>query len=133
MRGAATIVPSTMHASPFFVLDPARRLRSRFGSCLGVILLALSLDSAAAFDLQGHRGARGLAPENTLAGFEQALALGVSTPAPWSNVLANPRFGSVICVNGPAIPVVDRHRPDSAAVLTRVTHRPLSFHTTSEQ
>ncbi|MDM7948078.1 glycerophosphodiester phosphodiesterase [Hydrogenophaga sp.] len=68
-----------MHASPFFVLDPARRLRSRFGSCLGVILLALSLDSAAAFDLQGHRGARGLAPENTLAGFEQALALGVST------------------------------------------------------
>ena len=33
----------------------------------------------AAFDLQGHRGARGLWPENTLAGFEQALALGVST------------------------------------------------------
>jgi glycerophosphoryl diester phosphodiesterase len=35
--------------------------------------------SAAAFDLQGHRGARGLAPENTLAGFKRALALGVST------------------------------------------------------
>jgi glycerophosphoryl diester phosphodiesterase len=32
-----------------------------------------------AFDLQGHRGARGLAPENTLAGFETALAIGVST------------------------------------------------------
>jgi glycerophosphoryl diester phosphodiesterase len=32
-----------------------------------------------AFDLQGHRGARGLAPENTLAGFAQALAMGVST------------------------------------------------------
>lgn len=31
------------------------------------------------FDLQGHRGARGLAPENTLAGFERAIALGVST------------------------------------------------------
>jgi glycerophosphoryl diester phosphodiesterase len=31
------------------------------------------------FDLQGHRGARGLAPENTLAGFARALALGVST------------------------------------------------------
>jgi hypothetical protein len=27
-----------------------------------------------AFDLQGHRGARGLAPENTLAGFRRALA-----------------------------------------------------------
>jgi len=31
------------------------------------------------FDLQGHRGARGLRPENTLAGFEFALELGVST------------------------------------------------------
>ena len=32
-----------------------------------------------AFDLQGHRGARGLWPENTLAGFARTLALGVST------------------------------------------------------
>ncbi len=32
-----------------------------------------------AFDLQGHRGARGLRPENTLAGFSYALGLGVST------------------------------------------------------
>ena len=30
-------------------------------------------------DLQGHRGARGLLPENTLAGFQKALALGVTT------------------------------------------------------
>ena len=35
--------------------------------------------SAAAFDLQGHRGARGLAPENTIEGFAAALAIGVST------------------------------------------------------
>src|SRR3954469_3758070 len=34
---------------------------------------------AASFDLQGHRGARGHAPENTLPGFARALALGVST------------------------------------------------------
>jgi glycerophosphoryl diester phosphodiesterase len=34
---------------------------------------------ADAFDLQGHRGARGLMPENTLAGFVQALKLGVTT------------------------------------------------------
>ncbi|RYF83066.1 MAG: glycerophosphodiester phosphodiesterase [Comamonadaceae bacterium] len=33
----------------------------------------------AAFDLQGHRGARGLAPENTLAAFERAMEIGVST------------------------------------------------------
>lgn len=33
----------------------------------------------ASFDLQGHRGARGLWPENTLAGFAETLALGVTT------------------------------------------------------
>ena len=32
-----------------------------------------------AFDLQGHRGARGLHPENTLTGFRAALELGVTT------------------------------------------------------
>ena len=35
--------------------------------------------SAGAFDLQGHRGTRGLAPENTLAAFRIAVALGVTT------------------------------------------------------
>ncbi len=34
---------------------------------------------AATFDLQGHRGARGLAPENTLAAFDRALDSGVTT------------------------------------------------------
>lgn len=43
------------------------------------LLLGLMAAPASAFDLQGHRGARGLAPENTLAGFERALAVGVST------------------------------------------------------
>lgn len=32
-----------------------------------------------AFDLQGHRGARGLMPENTLPAFARALSLGVTT------------------------------------------------------
>ena len=31
------------------------------------------------FDLQGHRGARGLAPENSLPAFKKALSLGVNT------------------------------------------------------
>jgi glycerophosphoryl diester phosphodiesterase len=44
-----------------------------------LLATALSCGSAAAFDLQGHRGARGLAPENTLAAFERALAIGVTT------------------------------------------------------
>ena len=34
---------------------------------------------ASAFDLQGHRGARGHAPENTLPAFAAALAIGVTT------------------------------------------------------
>ena len=44
-----------------------------------LLLAALVPCAAGAFDLQGHRGARGLAPENTLPGFELALDLGVST------------------------------------------------------
>lgn len=43
------------------------------------IALMLAAGSAAAFDLQGHRGARGLAPENTLPAFATALTLGVTT------------------------------------------------------
>jgi glycerophosphoryl diester phosphodiesterase len=34
---------------------------------------------AQGFDLQGHRGARGLMPENTLPGFAKALTIGVTT------------------------------------------------------
>lgn len=41
--------------------------------------IALVASGAQALDLQGHRGARGLAPESTLAGFEVALRLGVTT------------------------------------------------------
>ena len=47
---------------------------------LAAALLALLASAAASgFELQGHRGARGLAPENTLPAFEQALATGVSS------------------------------------------------------
>lgn len=48
--------------------------------CCSIALLALAVaSSAAAFDLQGHRGARGLAPENTIAAFKRALDIGVTT------------------------------------------------------
>jgi glycerophosphoryl diester phosphodiesterase len=43
------------------------------------VALALMTIPAKAFDLQGHRGARGLAPENTLPGFARALSIGVTT------------------------------------------------------
>ena len=56
---------------------------------LPIFTLALFLATACAsvpprsprqpFDAQGHRGARGLLPENTLPGFRRALELGVST------------------------------------------------------
>jgi glycerophosphoryl diester phosphodiesterase len=43
-------------------------------------LLVLSTAKAAlAFDLQGHRGTRGLMPENTLPAFARALEIGVTT------------------------------------------------------
>ncbi|MET0203808.1 MAG: glycerophosphodiester phosphodiesterase [Casimicrobiaceae bacterium] len=45
---------------------------------LAIGFLAAALP-VAAFDLEGHRGARGLAPENTLAAFRRALAIGVTT------------------------------------------------------
>ncbi|MFC5497991.1 glycerophosphodiester phosphodiesterase [Caenimonas terrae] len=47
-----------------------------------LILLTLLLGLAGpalAFDLQAHRGGRGLMPENTLPAFENAIALGVTT------------------------------------------------------
>ena len=39
----------------------------------------ISKSLAENFDVQGHRGARGLKPENTLPAFETALDMGVST------------------------------------------------------
>lgn len=41
--------------------------------------IVLSASPVLALDLQGHRGARGLAPENTLPAFATALSLGVTT------------------------------------------------------
>ncbi len=46
---------------------------------LMAIALSMFLVPALAFDLQGHRGTRGLAPENTLPAFATALSLGVTT------------------------------------------------------
>ncbi|MDB5805228.1 MAG: glycerophosphodiester phosphodiesterase [Betaproteobacteria bacterium] len=50
---------------------------------LALLILLLAAGAAMAqqpgFDLQGHRGARGLAPENTLTAFNRALDIGVTT------------------------------------------------------
>lgn len=55
-------------------MSPAWRL---FAVAVAASFAATS--PATAFDLQGHRGARGLAPENTLAGFRRAIEIGVTT------------------------------------------------------
>ncbi|HEY3178048.1 MAG TPA: glycerophosphodiester phosphodiesterase family protein [Casimicrobiaceae bacterium] len=49
--------------------------------CLPIAVLALASAAsiANAFDLEGHRGARGLAPENTMAALRKGLSIGVTT------------------------------------------------------
>lgn len=51
------------------------------GLPLSLLLLvgSIPMSDPPSFDLQGHRGARGLLPENTLLGFLHALELGVTT------------------------------------------------------
>ena len=54
----------------------------RTGRMLAVFLCASALIMTApaySLDVQGHRGARGLMPENTLPAFARALAIGVTT------------------------------------------------------
>ena len=55
-------------------------MKSTFLTILGVAACSAALSLPAfAFDLQGHRGTRGNAPENTLPAFERALEIGVTT------------------------------------------------------
>jgi len=53
--------------------------RNRNWSLTPFILAVALAGCASRIDVQGHRGARGLAPENTMPAFEKALALGVTT------------------------------------------------------
>jgi glycerophosphoryl diester phosphodiesterase len=69
------MAPSPTWPRPLACLARSARF-ARFA--LPAVVLGVSMN-VAAFDLQGHRGARGLAPENTLPAFERALRLGVTT------------------------------------------------------
>src|SRR3954454_12703401 len=56
-----------------------RRLAAGATATALATLAAATCASAATFDLEAHRGGRGLRPENTLASFGHALQLGVRT------------------------------------------------------
>lgn len=88
------------------------------------VLATALVRPAGAFDLEGHRGTRGLAPENTLAAFRKALAIGVTTletdlAVTRDNVLVlshepylNPALtrdgsGRFLSANGPDIHAID--------------------------
>ena len=73
---------------------------------LGLFVLAATSAAAPDFDLQGHRGTRGNAPENTLAAFEKALAIGVSTLEMDAAITAD---GVVVVSHDPALnPAITR-------------------------
>lgn len=73
----------------------------RMGRVLAVLLTALaSATGAFAFDLQGHRGARALEPENTLPAFARALEIGVTTLEMDAAVTAD---GVVVVSHDPAL------------------------------
>jgi glycerophosphoryl diester phosphodiesterase len=83
----------------------------------------------ATFDVQGHRGARGLSPENTLPSFEAALDLGVSSIE--TDVQLSADGVPVLCHDpvlsakiyrpiGPAAPDLSRRPPLSAVTLEQL-------------
>ncbi len=78
-------------------------------------LLCIGLQ-AQAFDLQGHRGARGLAPENTLPGFALALSLGVTT---LETDIAVSRDGVLVISHDPALNPDITRGPDGQFLSSR--------------
>ena len=87
---------------------------------LAAAVVAVAARGAFAFDLQGHRGARGLLPENTLPAFERALQLGVTTLELDVGVTAD---GVVVVAHDPYLnPIITR---DAAGQWLAGTRGPL--------
>lgn len=64
---------------PALASHDSRILAHTFFGFILAAVLAVTAAASQALDIQGHRGARGVAPENTLPAFTKALELGVST------------------------------------------------------
>jgi glycerophosphoryl diester phosphodiesterase len=92
-------------------------------ACLAAPLLALLCLHAQAFDLQGHRGARGLAPENTLPGFARTLGIGVNT---LETDIAVSRDGVLLISHDPALNPDITRGPDGQFLNAR---GPVIWHT----
>jgi glycerophosphoryl diester phosphodiesterase len=92
----------------------------RIAPVLILLLMSNSCSHSDKFELQGHRGARGLMPENTIPAFEKALQLGVNTLemdvviTKDLQVLVShdPWFSSEFCAdaNGERIPETDEQK-----------------------
>ncbi len=82
---------------------------------LALALLCATLH-AGAFDLQGHRGARGLAPENTLPGFALTLGIGVTT---LETDIAISRDGVLLISHDPALNPDITRGPDGQFLSSR--------------
>jgi glycerophosphoryl diester phosphodiesterase len=95
----------------------------RIAARLAAFVLGLASLQASAFDLQGHRGARGLAPENTLAAFALALSIGVDT---LETDIAITRDGQLVISHDPALNPDITRGPDGQFLVAR---GPLIWHT----
>jgi glycerophosphoryl diester phosphodiesterase len=81
-----------------------------------LVTMLLSSLHALAFDVQGHRGARALAPENTLPGFALALAIGVTT---LETDIAITRDGQLVISHDPALNPDITRGPDGQFLTAR--------------
>src|SRR4051794_16554671 len=70
------------------------------------------------FELQGHRGARGLRPENTLPSFEAAFDVGVTTV---ETDLHLTRDGVVVLCHDPVLTLPARASPAESVAVSSLT------------
>lgn len=86
--------------------------------------LVISCSTSLAFDIQGHRGARGLMPENTIPAFSKALSIGVSTLELDVGVTAD---GVVVVSHDPALSLDLARGSDGEWLTERPLIKELSF------
>jgi glycerophosphoryl diester phosphodiesterase len=77
--------------------------------CATALVLLAAADTVNPVELQGHRGARGLMPENTLPGFARALSIGVDVLELDAAVTAD---GIVVASHDPELNPVLTRAPD---------------------